>query len=106
MLVAEPCREVLVHDVSNRRRLAWQLRGLRSIWPSDGNLERMVGAELVRCAPDDKCHRFSFFQGCFQALRGLMNPDCEASAAPLKAEAKAAPSRRQLRVDGHAVVSQ
>jgi hypothetical protein len=66
----------------------------------------LVAAELVRRAAYDKRHRFSFFQGCFQALLGLVNLDCEASAAPLKAEAKAAPTRRQLRVDGHAIVPQ
>jgi hypothetical protein len=60
----------------------------------------------MRRAAYDKRHRFSFFQGCFQALLGLVNPDCEASATPLKAEAKAAPIRRQLRVDGNAVAPQ
>jgi hypothetical protein len=54
----------------------------------------------------DKRHLLSFFQGCFQVLLDLVNPDCEASATPLKAEAKAAPTGRQLRLDGHAVVPQ
>jgi hypothetical protein len=66
----------------------------------------LVGAELVRYATYDKCHRFSFFHCCFQAFLGLVNPDREASAAPLKSEAKAAPTRRQLRVDRHAIVPQ
>jgi hypothetical protein len=63
----------LVRHVINRRRLAQG--GLPSIQPSDGDPERLVRAELVRRAAYDKRHRFSFFQGCFQALLGPVNPD-------------------------------
>ena len=95
-----------MRHVISRRRRARRLTGLRSIRPSGGDPERLVTAELVRRAAHDKRHRLSFFQSCFEALLGLVNPDLEASATPLKAEAKAAPTRRQLRVDGHAVVPQ
>ena len=66
----------------------------------------MVPAKLVRRAAHDKPHRLSVFQSCFEALLGLVNPDLEVLATPLKAEAKAAPTRRQLRVDGNAVAPQ
>jgi hypothetical protein len=64
----------------------------------------LVAAELVRFAAYDKRHRFSFLQGCIQALLDLINHDRKASASPMKAEAKAVPIRRQLRVDGHVIV--
>jgi hypothetical protein len=62
-----------------------------------------VTAELVRLATHDKYHRLSFLQRRFEALLGLIDPNLETAATPLKLKAKAAPTRRQLRVDGHAV---
>jgi hypothetical protein len=51
----------------------------------------------------EKRHRLTCFQGCFEDLLGLLDPDFEAATAPLKSEAEAAPTRRQLRIEGYAV---
>jgi hypothetical protein len=60
----------------------------------------------VRLAAHEKRHRLPFFQSCFEALLSLVDSDLQAAAAPVKAEAKAASTRRQLWIDGHAVALQ
>src|ERR1700722_4320021 len=53
----------------------------------------------------EKRHRLSCFQRYFEALPGLLNLDFEAAAAPLKSEAEAAPTRRQLGIESYAVAT-
>src|SRR5271154_2038733 len=65
--------------------------------------ERSVTSEFVRLTVYDELHRLSCFQHCFYALFARDNLDPEAAAAPLKAEAEAAPIWRQLWVEGDAV---
>ena len=95
-----------MRHVINRRRLDRSLTALQSIRPSGGDPEHLVTAELVRRASDNKRYRLSLFQGCFEALLGLVDPDLEATATPLNAEAEAAPSCRQVWIDRYAVASQ
>ncbi len=80
--------------------------GLLSRRPFCEDPERLVATEFVRLAADDKRHWLSCFQRRFDKLLGLVDPDLEAAATPLNAEAEAAPNCRQLWVDGYAVALQ
>lgn len=70
------------------------------------NPECLATAELLWLIAYDKRHRLPCFQRRFKALLGLIDADLEVTAAPLKAETEAAPIRRQLRIDGYAVILQ
>src|ERR1700722_838791 len=53
----------------------------------------------------EKRHRLSCFQRYFEALLRLLNPDFEEAATPLKSEAEAAPTRRQVGIESYAVAA-
>ena len=79
-----------------------RVTGRRSGRPADGDPKRLVAAEFMRLAVYVKRHRLACFQRRFDKLLGLVDPDLEAAATPLKPEAEAAPVSRQLRVEPYA----
>src|SRR5271170_6125876 len=83
-----------------------RVAGLRTNLPLGGYPKRSVAPQFVRLTAYDKRHRLSCFKGCFEELIALNDLDPETAATPLKAEAKAAATGRQLRVEGDAVCSE
>ena len=78
------------------RRSVFRVLATRS---TQGETQSLITAEGMRRPVDDDGHRLTFERNVELRL-GLINLDLEAAATPLNSERKAAPVRRQFRIEG------